>query len=143
MGALMAGFDDPREPQASTGPVRRFTDPGYQPLTENLAGVRREIDRLDEAIVKLLAERAMYVKDAARYKRDAFQVGSPARQAQVYAHVRELAERHNPAFNGGFEGLPEVVEAAYRTLVAGFIACEQSYFGRTEPLDETTKEVPK
>jgi isochorismate pyruvate lyase len=140
MGGLMA---DPREPDPQTGPVRRFQDPQYRPLTENLAGVRREIDRLDEAIVQLLAERAMYVKDAARYKRDAFQVSAPARQAQVYAHVRELAQRHNPAFNGGFEGLPDVVEAAYRALVAGYIACEQNYFGQTEPLPDTTKEVPK
>jgi isochorismate pyruvate lyase len=134
---------DPREPDPQTGPVRRFKDADYRPLTDNLVGVRREIDRIDEAIVQLLAERAMYVKDAARYKRDAFQVSAPARQAQVYAHVRELAQRHNPAFNGGFAGLPDVVEAAYRALVAGYIACEQNYFGQTEPLADTTKEVPK
>jgi isochorismate pyruvate lyase len=87
----------------------------------------------------------MYVKDAARFKRDAFQVSAPARQAQVYAHVRALAQRHNPAFNGGFEGLPEVVESAYRALVAGYIACEQNYFGQTEPVAVPTpsKEEPK
>ena len=123
-----------REPDTQNGPVRRFTDPDYRPLADNLAGVRREIDRLDDAIVRLLAERAMYVKDAARFKRDAFQVSAPARQAQVFAHVRGLAERHNPAFNGGFEGLPDVVEAAYRALVAGLIASEQQYFGLTEPI---------
>ncbi len=123
-----------REPDAQGAPLRRFTDPAYRPLADNLAGVRREIDRIDDAIVALLAERAMYVKDAARFKRDAFQVSAPARQAQVYAHVRELAAKHNPGFNGGFEGLPDVVEAAYRALVAGYIACEQTYFGQTEPL---------
>lgn len=142
MGGLsMADFGDPREPRPDTAPVRRYTDPAYRPLTATLADVRREIDRLDDAIVRLIAERAMYVKDAARYKRDAFQVGSPARQAQVYAHVRELAERHNPAYNGGFPGLPDVVESAYRTLVAGFIANEQQYFGQTEPV--ANKEVPQ
>jgi isochorismate pyruvate lyase len=135
-----------REPDAQGAPVRRFTDPAYRAMADNLAGVRREIDRLDDAIVKLLAERAMYVKDAARFKRDAFQVSAPARQAQVFAHVRELAERHNPDFNGGFEGLPDVVEAAYRALVAGYIANEQHYFGHTEPVnpdDESSKEVDK
>lgn len=124
-----------REPDAQGAPVRRFTDPGYRPLAPDLAGLRREIDRIDDAIVKLMAERAMYVKDAARFKRDAFQVSAPARQAQVFAHVRELAARHNAPFNGGFEGLPDVVESAYRALVAGYIACEQTYFGRTEPVD--------
>jgi isochorismate pyruvate lyase len=124
-----------REPDAQGAPVRRFTDPAYRPLAENLAGIRREIDRIDDEIVKLLAERAMYVKDAARFKRDAFQVSAPARQAEVFARVRALAQQHEPSFNGGFAGLPDVVESAYRSLVAGYIACEQNYFGRTEPVD--------
>ena len=120
-----------REPDAHGVPVRRFRDPAYRPLAADLAGLRQEIDRIDEAIVRLMAERAMYVKDAARFKRDAFQVSAPARQAQVFAHVRELAERHNR----GFDGLPDVVDAAYRALVAGYIACEQKYFGETETLE--------
>ena len=123
-----------REPDPHGAAVRRFKDPAYRPLAPDLAGLRSEIDRLDDAIVRLLAERAMYVKDAARFKRDAFQVSAPARQAQVFAHVRALAGQHAPAFNGGFEGLPDVVEAAYRALVAGYIACEQNYFGQTEAL---------
>jgi isochorismate pyruvate lyase len=123
-----------REPDPHGGPVRRFTDPDYRPLAQDLAGVRREIDRIDAQVVRLLAERAMYVKDAARFKRDAFQVSAPARQAQVFERVRALARQHQPGFNGGFEGLEDVVEAAYRALVAGYIACEQNYFGRTEPL---------
>lgn len=133
-----------QEPDPQGAPVRRFRDPGYRPMAPDLAGIRREIDRIDDAVVRLLAERAMYVKDAARFKRDAFQVSAPARQAQVFAGVRALAERHNPAFNGGFEGLPDVVEAAYRALVAGYIANEQTYFGLTEPVPpSTTKEVPE
>ena len=121
-----------REPDPQGAPVRRFTDPAYRPLAPDLAGIRREIDRIDDAVVKLLAERAMYVKDAARFKRDAFQVSAPARQAEVFARVRAQADRLMPGFNGGFEGLPDVVEAAYRSLVAGYIACEQNYFGQTE-----------
>jgi isochorismate pyruvate lyase len=132
-----------REPDAQGAPVRRFRDPAYRPLAQDLAAVRREIDRIDDAIVRLMAERAMYVKDAARFKRDAFQVSAPARQAQVFAHVRELAARHDPDFNGGFEGLPDVVESAYRALVAGYIACEQTYFGQTEPVDPPPKEDPQ
>lgn len=129
-----------QEPDPRGAPVRRFTDPAYRPLAPDLAAVRREIDRIDDLIVQLLAERAMYVKDAARFKRDAFQVSAPARQAQVFARVRGLAERHAPAFNGGFEGLPDVVEAAYRSLVAGYIACEQNYFGQTTPVTDSPKE---
>lgn len=123
------------EPTTQTGPVRRFTDPAYRPLAANLGEIRANIDRLDDAIVALLAERAMYVKDAARFKRDAFQVSAPARQAEVFAHVRALANRHNR----GFEQLPDVVEAAYRALVAAFIANEQNYFARTQAIEESSK----
>lgn len=136
----MGAQDQPqREPDALGAPLRRFTDPAYRPLAENLAGLRREIDRIDDEIVRLLAERAMYVKDAARFKRDAFQVSAPARQAEVFARVRALAEQHDR----GFEGLPDVVEAAYRALVAGYIACEQNYFGRMEALDPQPGREPR
>ena len=121
------------EPTIHTGPVRRFTDPAYQPLAATLSEVRANIDRLDDNIVALLAERAMYVKDAARFKRDAFQVSAPARQAEVFAKVRTLADKHNR----GFAHLPDVVEAAYRALVAAFIANEQSYFAKTEIIGDT------
>ncbi|HEX2545697.1 MAG TPA: chorismate mutase [Ramlibacter sp.] len=130
-----------REPDAQGAPVRRFADPAYRAMADDLAGIRGEIDRIDEQIVRLMAERAMYVKDAARFKRDAFQVSAPARQAQVFAHVRDLAQRHAPAFNGGFDGLPDVVEAAYRALVAGYIACEQKYFAsQTEAIDSPQRD---
>ena len=121
-----------QEPATHTGPARRFRDPAYTPLCTTLADVRANIDRLDDAIVALLAERAMYVKDAARFKRDAYQVSAPARQAEVFAKVRTLANRHNR----GFDHLPDVVEAAYRALVASFIANEQHYFAQTEVISE-------
>ncbi|MBL8380940.1 MAG: chorismate mutase [Burkholderiales bacterium] len=118
------------EPDPAAGPVRRFRDASYRPRAANLAEIRSQIDRIDAAIIALLAERASYVKDATRFKRDAFQVSAPARQAQVFARVRELAHRANP----GFEGFDDVVEATYRTLVASFVAGEGRHFDATEPL---------
>lgn len=113
-----------QEPDTRGAPLRAYTDPAYRPLCATLADVRANIDRLDDQIVRLMAERAMYVKDAARFKRDAFQVSAPARQAEVFEKVRRLAERHNQ----GFENLDQVVDAAYRAMVAAFIANEQTYF---------------
>lgn len=106
-----------KEPETHGAPLRRFTDPAYVPLCANLAGVRENIDRLDREIVALLAERGRYVKDAARFKRDAFQVSAPQRQQEVIDKVKALAEKEG--------AYPEVVEAAYRALIAGFIAREQ------------------
>ena len=122
-----------QEPDTHGAPLREYTDPAYRPLCANLADVRANIDRLDDEIVRLIAERAMYVKDAARFKRDAFQVSAPARQAQVFEKARALAERHNR----GFTNLEQVVDATYRAMVAAFIANEQTYFDTMKDVGDT------
>jgi isochorismate pyruvate lyase len=106
-----------KEPDTHGAPLRRFVDPAYRPLCATLAEVRQNIDALDRKIVALLAERGRYVKDAARFKRNAFQVSAPQRQQEVIDKVRALAEEQG--------AYPEVIEAAYRALIAGFIAREQ------------------
>lgn len=122
-----------QEPDTQGAPLREYTDPAYRPLCANLADVRANIDRLDDEIVRLIAERAMYVKDAARFKRDAFQVSAPARQAQVFDKARQLAGRHNQ----GFANLEQVVDATYRAMVAAFIANEQTYFDTMKNVGDT------
>lgn len=123
----------PHEPATDQGPVRRFTDSAYVPQAVTLGDLRARIDALDEQIVALLAERALCVKDATRFKRDRFQVAAPARQAEVFGRVRAMAEAQ-VARDGQLHGLPDIVEATYRTLVAGFIAGEQDFFQGTEPI---------
>lgn len=121
---------DQQEPRTDAAPVRRFRDPDYLPQASNLGELRERIDALDEQIVALLAQRALCVRDATRFKRDAFQVAAPARQAEVFARVRGHAERHAAAS----PELPDVVEATYRTLVAGFIAAEGRFFEASDPI---------
>lgn len=118
----------PQEPRTDGAPVRRFLDPHYVPQAASLGELRARIDALDTQIVALLAERALCVRDATRFKRDAFQVSAPARQAQVFARVRALAQAHEQKF----PGLADVVESTYRTLVAGYIAGEGRFFEDTE-----------
>jgi isochorismate pyruvate lyase len=83
---------------------------------ESLVQVRAEIDRLDEQIVRLLAERGGYVLAAARFKRSANDVRAPQRVEQVVERVRALALQHG--------ALPEVVERIYRTLIEAFTDAE-------------------
>jgi isochorismate pyruvate lyase len=119
------------EPAVSRAAVRRFKDPAYVALAPTLGALRERIDALDEQIVELLAQRASCVRDATRFKRDAFQVAAPARQAQVFERVRSLADRHA----GAFPGFADVVDATYRTMVAGFIAGEARLFQETELIE--------
>ena len=120
----------PNEPAVDGGAVRRFKDPAYVEVAATLGELRARIDALDEQIVTLLAQRAACVRDATRFKRDAFQVAAPARQAQVFERVRALAAAQGAAF----PGLADIVEATYRTMVAGFVAAEGQLFNDTETI---------
>src|SRR5690606_4455862 len=84
-----------------------------------LADVRREIDRLDRDIVRLLAERGRYVLGAARVKRNDAEVQAPERDEQVVANVLRLA-----ADDGA---IPDVVERGYRALIAAYTDAERAH----------------
>jgi isochorismate pyruvate lyase len=58
-----------------------------------MAEVRYGVDRLDEEIVALLAERFRYMEAAARIKLDRGAVRDELRKADVIAKVREAAKR--------------------------------------------------
>jgi len=118
----------PQEPTPHAPAVRRFKDLNYQNRAPNLQVLRDQIDALDSQIVALMAERALCVRDATRFKKDAFQVAAPARQAQVFQKVRNLASKHS----ANFPGFENIVASAYKSMVAGFIAAEQELFAQTE-----------
>ncbi len=88
----------------------------------SMAEIRAEIDRLDEALVRLFADRAGYIDRAAEIKAMA---DLPARiedrVEQVVGNVRRHAEIY---------GLPpELVEKLWRRLIDWSIAREESKLG--------------
>jgi len=83
---------------------------------QSLAEVREHIDRIDQQLVALIAERGRWVQQAARFKSDADAVRAPQRVEQVIAKVRALAAEHAAD--------PTVVEAVYRAMIAAFIQAE-------------------
>lgn len=81
-----------------------------------MAEVRRGVDRLDEEIVALLAERFGYMAAAARIKPDRGAVRDERRKAEVLANARRLAAA---------EGAPvERIAALYEALIESSIAYE-------------------
>jgi len=88
----------------------------------SMAEIRAEIDRLDEDLVRLFAERAGFIDRAAEIKAE---VDLPARIGprveEVVRNVREHAETH---------GLPpDLVEKLWRRLIDWSIAREESRLG--------------
>lgn len=82
-----------------------------------LGEVRSNIDRIDREIVRLMAERGRYVREAARFKTSPGTVEAPGRVAAIVRRVRRLADE---------DGLPpEVAEATYRAMVRAFTDYEK------------------
>ena len=78
--------------------------------------VRANIDRIDQQIVALLAERGAYVKQAAAFKTSTADVRAPQRVEQVISKVVALAH--------SFGANPNITEQVYRAMIAGFIDSE-------------------
>jgi isochorismate pyruvate lyase len=87
-----------------------------------MAEIRAEIDRLDEDLVRLFAERAGYIDRAAEIKAE---VDLPARIGSRVEEVVQNVRRHALA-----HGLPpDLVEKLWRRLIDWSIAREESRLG--------------
>ena len=84
---------------------------------DTLAEVRTNIDRIDHAIVQLLAERQSFVHEAGRFKANPDAVDDPVRVAQIIEKLRGVAEQDHLS--------PDVVEATYRAMIAAFTVEER------------------
>ncbi len=83
----------------------------------NLPDVRSCIDRLDQMIVPLLAERAGYVAQAAKFKPDADSVVVTERIEEIVKKVRAMAEENGAA--------PDLLENLYRQMIDTYVAYEK------------------
>lgn len=86
----------------------------------NIEEVRTNINNIDEEIVKLIAQRGHFVKQAAKFKKDTADVKAPKRVEEVISKVKNLAKTV-----GANE---EVVENVYRTMIDSFINAEMKEF---------------
>ena len=74
-------------------------------LCNNLDEVRTNIDRIDNEIIKLIAERGTYVAQAAAFKKDENGVKDTNRVEKVITKVRLKAEQYGAN--------PDMVEKLY------------------------------
>jgi isochorismate pyruvate lyase len=89
-------------------------------ICKNIDEVRNNINNIDEQIVKLIAQRGEFVKQAAKFKKDSDAVKAPKRVEEVINKVKDLAKS-----TGANE---EVVENVYRAMIDSFIKTEMKEF---------------
>ncbi|MDD1002687.1 MULTISPECIES: isochorismate lyase [Pseudomonas] len=86
--------------------------------------IRSEIDRLDQAVIKLLGKRFQYVLAASKFKTSATSVRAPERFQAMLATRRHWAEN---------EGLnADAIEKMYSDLVNHFIAEEMKHWAAAQ-----------
>ena len=87
-------------------------------LPNTMADIRKEIDRIDEQLIKLLAERQRFVEKAIIVKkRDGLPVRIPERIDRVIDNARILARAHHVD--------PAMIEAMWTEMVEWFVAHEE------------------
>lgn len=93
----------PSEPPQNTGDAR-------------LAAIRAAIDRIDEQLVSLMAERANFVVEVGKAKREGgIPIYAPHREREVIA--RAIARNSGPL-------APRTIEAVFREIMSGSFALE-------------------
>jgi tRNA-Thr(GGU) m(6)t(6)A37 methyltransferase TsaA len=90
----------------------------------SLAEARAAIDLIDIEVIRLLGNRAGYVRQVVNFKKTAEEVRAPARYAEVMRRRRELAEANS--LN------PDVIEGMYKLLVEYFIQEEMEIVRQRE-----------
>jgi isochorismate pyruvate lyase len=87
-----------------------------------MADVRAEIDRIDQALVDLIAERFSFVDRAWQFKKNPGEAYVPWRIQQVIDKVKVRA---------GEKGLPpELTEALWRQMIGWFVQYEEEKLRR-------------
>ncbi len=89
-------------------------------VCNSLEEVRANIDRIDDEIIKLIAERGTYVVQASAFKKDEEGVIDTGRVERVIAKVREKAEEYGAS--------PDMIEALYREMISRFVNMEMAEF---------------
>lgn len=85
-----------------------------------LETIRRDIDKIDNEIIGLLARRAKLVETVAEIKKDRSQVRDEKRIGEVISRVRAQAEKT------GID--PDFAEELYRAIIEYFVSFEMKKF---------------
>lgn len=97
----------------------------------DMAHVREEIDRIDRALVDLIAERFGYVDRAWQLKKNPAEATVPWRIQQVIDKVKARAEERQLP--------PELTEALWRQMIGWFVQYEEEQLRQTGGCDGSSK----
>ena len=86
--------------------------------------VRDCIDRIDDQIVRLIAERSEYVALAMTYKKGPQEANVPSRNEEIIQRVRGLANDY------GVD--PQIMEGVYRAMIEEFVRYQKKNMNQND-----------
>tara|TARA_Y100000590_G_scaffold258015_1_gene289700 strand:+ start:73 stop:366 length:294 start_codon:yes stop_codon:yes gene_type:complete len=89
---------------------------------KNLNEVRKNIDKVDNLLVKLIAEREFYAKEAVKFKIDRRQIIDRKRINAVLTRVKKLSKKYKVN--------SVIVEKIWKLMIKNFIILENKLFKR-------------
>ena len=87
---------------------------------KNLKEVRKNIDNVDARLVKLIAEREFYAREAVKFKTDRRQIIDRKRINAVLGRVKKLSKKHKVGIL--------TVEKIWKLMIQNFIILEKKLF---------------
>ncbi len=90
----------------------------------SLEEVRENIDKIDDSIIRLIAERGNYVVQASAFKKNEEGVKAQNRVDSVIDKARNKAKEYGAD--------PDMVEALYREMISRFINIELDEFNKSK-----------
>lgn len=89
----------------------------------SLEEVRENIDKIDDSIIRLIAERGNYVVQASAFKKNEEGVKAQNRVDSVIDKARNKAKEYGAN--------PDMVEALYREMISRFVNMELDEFNKS------------
>ena len=87
---------------------------------KNLKEVRKNIDNVDTRLVKLIAEREFYAKEAVKFKTDRSQIIDRKRINTVLSRVKKISKQYKVS--------SLTVEKIWKLMIQNFIILENKLF---------------
>lgn len=100
---------------------------------KNMNEIRQSIDILDSEIVQLLGKRTLYVKEAAKFKKNSSEVKDVNRVKEVLESKKELAIKYGVS--------PTLIQNVYKNMIEHFIKEELNEFDTQKKDTKTIKTV--
>ena len=91
---------------------------------KNLKEVRKNIDNVDTRLVKLIAEREFYAREAVKFKIDRRQIIDRKRINTVLSRVKKLSKKYKVN--------SPTVEKIWKLMIQNFIILEKKLFKKSK-----------